>query len=84
MTITVDSEELRRVNEVRIQFGELTLEYGKLWFTKRMLKKEFSQIEEQFDKLLTKEESLMKELNDRYGVGNLNVESGEFTPITGE
>ena len=84
MTITVDSEELRRVNEVRTQFGELTHEYGKLQLTKRMLEKELSQIEGQFEKLLTTEESLMKELNDRYGVGNLNVETGEFTPVAGE
>ena len=84
MAITVDSEELRRVNEVRTQFAELTLEYGKLWFTKRMLDKELNQIEGQFEQLLTKEESLMKELNDRYGIGNLNVESGEFTPVVGE
>lgn len=84
MTITVDSEELRRVNEVRTKFGELTHEYGKLQITKRMLKKELGQIENQFEELLMKEESLMKELNDRYGVGNLNVETGEFTPVTGE
>ncbi len=84
MAITVDSEELRRVNEVRTQFGELTHEYGKLQLTKRMLEKELSQIEGQFEELLTKEESLMKELNDRYGVGNLNVETGEFTPVAGE
>ena len=84
MTITVDSEELKRVNEVRTQFGELTHEYGKLQLTKRMLGKELSQIEDQFEKLLTTEESLMKELNDRYGVGNLNVETGEFTPVAGE
>ena len=79
MTTTVDSNELRRVNEVRTKFGELTLEYGKLQLTKRMLVKELSQIEGQFEELLATEESLMKELNDRYGVGNLNVETGEFT-----
>ena len=80
MTITVDSEELRRVNEVRKEFTELTFEYGKLQLTKRQLQKELNKIEGQFEKLLTTEESLMRQLNDRYGVGNLNVETGEFTP----
>ncbi len=84
MAITVDSEELRRVNEVRTRFSELTQEYGKLQITKRMLEKELSQIEDQFEELLTTEESLMKELNDRYGIGNLNVETGEFTPVDSE
>ena len=84
MAITVDSEELRRVNEIRTHFGEITQEYGKLQITKRLLEKELSHIEDQFEELLTTEESLMKELNDRYGIGNLNVETGEFTPVDSE
>ena len=84
MTITVDSEELKRVRETRKQFGELTLEYGKLQLTKRQLERELSKIEAEFEELLTTEETLMKEIIDRYGIGNLNVETGEFTPVAGE
>ena len=83
-SITVDGDELKRVKSIRIQFSEVTLEYGKLFYTKRMIEQEIELLDAQFDDIDQKEQALIKELNDRYGVGNLNVETGEFTPESTE
>ncbi len=83
-SITVDGDELKRVKSIRIQFSEVTLEYGKLFYTKRMIEQEIELLDAQFDDIDQKEQALIKELNDRYGVGNVNVETGEFTPESTE
>jgi hypothetical protein len=34
----------------------------------------------QYEEIQSQEQRLVKELNDKYGAGNLNPETGEFTP----
>lgn len=82
MAITIKKDELRRALAVRQRFAELTHEYGKLAFAQTTLKKEQKSIENRFDDLIKEEEQLISELNDKYGTGALNVETGEFTPET--
>ena len=78
--ITIEKDELRRALAVRQRFAELTHEYGKLGLAQRTINKERESIEERFDTLIEEEEQLIQELNDKYGIGVLNVETGEFTP----
>lgn len=80
--ITIEQDELRRALAVRQTFAELTQEYGKLAFAKRTIRTEKKAIESRFDALIKEEEELIQELNDKYGAGALNVETGEFTPET--
>lgn len=80
--IIIEKDELRRALAVRQRFAELTQEYGKLGFAQRTIRTERKSIESQFDALIKEEELLITELNDKYGTGALNVETGEFTPET--
>ena len=79
----VESDELGRALQIRQTFANLTHEYGKLAFAQRTIDREKAQVEEEFDKLLIEEERFIKELNEKYGSGTLNVETGEFTPESG-
>ena len=78
----IEKDELRRALAVRQTFAELTHEYGKLEFAKLTLEEEQESIRDRMNVLRKEEELLMKELNDKYGLGVLNVETGEFTPET--
>ncbi len=84
MTITVDPSELKQVNDIRTKFAEITQRYGALQLAKRRLEKELIEVEDKYEELMNKERSLIEGLDTRYGVGNLNVETGEFTPQTSE
>lgn len=78
----IEADELRRAQAVRQTFAGLTHEYGKLQFAKLTIRKEQKTLENRMDALVNEEELLMDELNDKYGTGTLNVETGEFTPAT--
>lgn len=78
----IEADELRRAQAVRQTFAGLTHEYGKLAFAERTIDKEKKTLENRMDALAKEEELLMQELNDKYGTGTLNVETGEFTPAT--
>ena len=81
--VKVESDELRRALKIRQTFANLTHEYGKLAFAQRTIDREKSQVEERFDELLKEEEQFIRELNDSYGSGALNIDTGEFTPDSG-
>lgn len=78
----IEADELRRAQAVRQTFAGLTHEYGKLAFAERTIDREKKVLENRMDALVKEEELLMDELNDKYGTGTLNVETGEFTPAT--
>lgn len=78
--VKVESDELRQATQIRQTFVNLTHEYGKLAFAQRTIDREKEQIEKQFDELLKDEEQFIRELNERYGTGTLNIETGQFTP----
>lgn len=78
----IDKDELRRALAVRQTFVELTHEYGRLEFAKLTIVDEQQGIRNRMDALRKEEEVLMTELNDKYGTGTLNVDTGEFTPET--
>ena len=76
----ISSEEFQKSNEIRQRFAELTAEYGRINFALHTLKKNKEVIENQFDNLMKEEEEFISKLHETYGVGNLNIETGEFTP----
>tara|TARA_Y100000310_G_scaffold278369_1_gene296766 strand:+ start:230 stop:514 length:285 start_codon:yes stop_codon:yes gene_type:complete len=82
------AEELKTIEKLReksnqkvIQFGEIELE---LFLAKQRIneleniKKEFQQ---NYTELQKEERELVETLNEKYGMGTLNVDSGEFAPV---
>ena len=76
----IEKDELRRALAVRQTFAELTHEYGRLEFAKLTLEEEQQSLRNRMNALRKEEELLMTELNDKYGTGTLNVDTGEFIP----
>lgn len=81
-------EELQSVNDLQRKYNQTLFEIGvaeaqrlalqdqieKLTVTKRELFKDLESIEK-------KENELTKSLQDKYGTGSINPETGEITPI---
>ena len=73
--------ELRDGNSEKIrEFGQIELEI--LLTTQRVnaLSEAKNTLHEEYVKLQDKERELVKQLNDKYGAGTVDISNGEFTP----
>ena len=73
--------ELREQNAQKItEFGQVELEL--LLANQRIeaLQDAKSKLQEEYVGLQEKESDLIKELNDKYGAGTVDIQSGEFIP----
>ena len=82
--VKIEQDELNGAIEIRQKFAELTMQYGKIAFAARALERQQIEVEKQFDELTRQEEKFLNLVHEKYGVGSLSIETGEFTPATGE
>ena len=76
-----DIAELRNANAQKInEFGQIELEI--LLTNQRLdvLVDTKQNLEKQYVELQTKEKALVAKLNEKYGTGTVDLESGEFVP----
>ena len=67
-------EYQEKINIIVVNVGKLDLQINSLENTKKNLIKEYQEIE-------TSQQKTALELQNKYGEGNIDLESGEFTPI---
>jgi len=86
---TLTQEEITKVKNIRKNYIDIQNAFGQLHLTKLNLEKQLSQIDTnyetltaEYEKTQTAEQELVKSIQDQYGVGTLNIESGTFTPST--
>lgn len=83
-TIKFAENEVSEINQLRTDVSNLFTRLGQIEIEKRRRLKEIEDMKEevftQHDNFVEKEQSLFKALNDKYGDGNYNPETGEFTP----
>ena len=80
-------EELKKVQELRDRMSKLVANFGELKLEQilhEQKSKKLEQLEETFNKeyasIQTTELELVKEFNEKYGRGTLDLESGTFSP----
>jgi len=80
-------EEISEIKSVRDKYTEYTVLFGQLEVQKELIKRQLSQVEnsitntwENYNNLIKSEEALIKKLNEKYGEGTLDLDSGEFIP----
>jgi hypothetical protein len=73
-------EELEKLQEVQQNTSALIQELGSIQLAQLNLDERQEKAEEFRNELKTKESSFAKELQDKYGVGSINIEKGEFIP----
>ena len=73
-------EELEVIKDLRTRFSEIITRRGEIHFELRLLNKELDIIDGQFDQLKESETQLMQSLQEKYGQGYIDLDSGAFQP----
>ena len=86
--VTLSAEELKQLHDLKKSYDEIVITLGQLDVQKHFLQEKIEKITtEQHNHhstivvLQQKEEEIGKVLTDKYGSGDINIETGEFTSI---
>mgnify|MGYP003624649423 CR=1 FL=1 len=76
--VKIADEELVKVKAIRDSFDTLTVKFGQVEMELANLNKTKQVLEAQFFELKTQEQELIKSITDKYGDGELDVNTGVF------
>ena len=86
--ITLTESELNALRELREKYALSTTQFGQLKIEKRLIQKELERLdrleeefESQYDAIIETEVALVKQIEETYGQGNVDLETGIFTPV---
>ena len=86
--IKFTKEELSSLQSLKDSYSNVELSLGKIEVARMQTEQRLDQIENEKLRLETEytqtqiqENELVSELNEKYGAGNLNPETGVFTPV---
>jgi hypothetical protein len=77
--IKLQEEELQNLKKLQNEGNEIQFALGQVEFSKINLEKTKSNILERLDKLQQEQTTVAKQLQEKYGEGNIDLEKGEFT-----
>ena len=79
--IKLTEDEIKELTDIRNNFSNLTLMIGEAEVGVANLENRKQELFSGLAKLNEKQNDLSKKLEDKYGKGNISLETGEFTPI---
>ncbi len=86
--IKFTKDEIKSLNELKAGYDNIQLSLGRLEVIRIQTENKLEQIsnerlrlETQYSNLVNDEKVLLDELNEKYGPGNLDPDTGVFTPI---
>ena len=79
--IKLTDKELEVLKEYQLTQNQVTFELGNLDIQKALLEGQRSAILEKLADLQEKSNKTAKELQEKYGEGNINIDTGEFTTV---
>jgi hypothetical protein len=86
--IKFTQEEVEQINQLRDDVSLVFVQMGQVSLERKKRLEELEEIESQLLKqhqdLVEKEQELFKSLNEKYGDGNYDPNTGIFTPINNE
>jgi hypothetical protein len=71
-------DELKRVKLIREDVLQAISSLGELNYQKTLLEEELSKVKKNIIEIKKSEQSLFSELQDKYGIVSINLETGEF------
>lgn len=84
----LNEEEITQIKELQTQYNKFVFELGSfeaqladLTNHKIVIEEEKTNVLNDIKTLTTKEKELLTSLQEKYGVGNINIETGEITPF---
>ena len=79
--IKLTEQELKAIEDIKLRKKAIKEEIADIGLSKIKLKIRKEKLEEFYTKTLTNETQIAKGLEEKYGKGSVNVQSGTFTPI---
>jgi len=86
--IKFTDEELQRFADLQAKYQKNVVKMGQLQLKKYMiddeiakLKEDESNVKKEYVELQSEEDSLLNDINKKYGEGNLDPKTGIFTPV---
>ena len=76
----IKDEQLQKINEFKQRYNEIVFLLGDVEIRKKELEFEHNSLLNDFGKIREEEQKLLEEIQKEYGDGNLDVNTGEFTP----
>ena len=73
-------EELKKLQEMQNKITDLSFQFGRIQISKLNLEKQEEILKNMLVTLNKEEADMAKNLTDKYGKGNLDLETGEFIP----
>ncbi len=77
-TTKLSTEELQQLRNFQRSENEITFSLGQIELRKVFLEKDKQTLQNQYQSLLQDQEKAGKELQEKYGEGNIDLEKGEF------
>ena len=71
-------EELTELKDIRKQFSDVSYKLGQIEMQMITLKNDKSTLVSEFNNTIEKEKEVASKLLDKYGKGQIDIESGEF------
>jgi chromosome segregation ATPase len=87
-TKQLTAEELQSIKELQTQYNKFVFDLGSLeaqlqnlLTNKKLVEDEKNNVLSDIQKLGDKEKELVSSLQEKYGVGNIDIETGVITPL---
>jgi len=80
-TIKLTQEEIDSLKSIQEESSNLTVSFGQLEIAFQSLKLQKENLVEALVNLKNKETEIGTQLQEKYGNGNINIETGEFTKV---
>ena len=79
--IKLSKEELSSLKEFQEKNAKIISDLGNIEVNFNLLSKQKEIILKELEKLQEEQNEVGKELQEKYGAGNIDLEKGEFTPV---
>jgi hypothetical protein len=73
-------EEMKKINGFKETYDTVTISYGQLAMDQLVLDESEIKIKERYNATRVEEKAFVKELSEKYGRGELNLDTGVFIP----
>ena len=78
--IKFTQEEINQITELQNKTQSVVYQLGQLKLSEMQLESRFESLKSALESIEKEETSLAEGFSKKYGVGSLNIETGEFTP----
>jgi hypothetical protein len=80
--IKLSPEEMGQINMIQNRNREIMFKFGQIEVSLIQLQKAKIEVSGELDKNIEDERQLAEQFRTKYGNGDINLETGEFTPVS--